>query len=137
MQRTIVIYGLALATGAFALHWLESQYALRLFSTEIYIVVLAMLFTGVGIWIGARLGKAPAATEFHRNDRVIDSLGLTKKELEVIAALAMGHSNDEMARRLFVSTSTIKSHLVHIYQKLEVSSRTQAIQKSRALQIIP
>ena len=137
MKKMTIVYGAALAVGAFVLHWLESQYAVKLFSTEIYIVLLAALFTGVGIWIGARLSTSAGQSEFARNDRVIESLGLTRKELEVLEALALGDSNDEMAQRLFVSTSTIKSHLVHIYQKLEVSRRTQAVQKARSLKIIP
>ncbi len=137
MSKTTTIYGLALAVGAFALHWLEKQYAVRLFSTEIYIVILATLFTGVGIWIGTRLGSRSPAPIFEKNERVIETLGLTKKELEVLELLAEGGSNPEIAKQLFVSTSTIKTHLVHLYQKLDVSRRIQAIQKARSLRIIP
>lgn len=132
-----VIYGLAMALGAFALHWLENQYALRLFSTEIYMVLLAISFTGVGIWIGARLGDRPHRLDFEKNERVINTLGLTAREIRVLELLAEGDSNREIAKRLFVSTSTIKSHLVHLYQKLDVSRRTQAVQKAKSLQIIP
>jgi ATP/maltotriose-dependent transcriptional regulator MalT len=71
-----------------------------------------------------------------KNEQAIQTLGLTKKELEVLELLAAGGSNQQMAKQLFVSTSTIKTHLVHIYQKLDVSSRTQAIQKARTLRII-
>ena len=137
MRKTTIIYGLALAIGAFALHWLEKQYALRLFSTEIYIVILAILSTGMGLWIGTRLKGQSEDTPFQKNERVIKTLGLTGKECEVLELLADGGSNQEIAKRLFVSTSTIKSHLVHLYQKLDVSRRTQAIQKARSLQIIP
>jgi len=137
MRRMTIIYGLALAIGAFALHWLEMQYAVRLFSTEIYIVLLATLFTGVGIWIGIRLAGRPTDLPFERNDKVIKTLGLTAKEIEVLELLAQGGSNQDIAKRLFVSTSTIKSHLVHLYQKLDASRRTQAVQKARSLQIIP
>jgi DNA-binding CsgD family transcriptional regulator len=137
MRKMTIIYGLALAVGAFALHWLENQYAVHLFSTEFYIVVLAALFTGIGVWIGARLSSGSRDPSFERNERVIKTLGLTRKEIEVLELLAQGGSNGEIANRLFVSTSTIKSHLVHLYQKLDVSRRTQAVQKARSLQIIP
>lgn len=137
MRRISIVYGAALAVGAFALHWLENQYAVRLFSTEIYIVLLATLSTGMGIWIGARLGNRSPATHFEKNERVIRTLGITAKEIEVLGLLADGGSNQEIANHLFVSTSTIKSHLVHLYQKLDVSRRTQAIRKARSLQIIP
>jgi len=136
LSSTSIRYGLAMAVGLFALRWLETQYAIHLFPTELYIVVLAALFTAVGIWIGARLSGQSPATAFARNEQAIQTLGLTKKELEVLELLAAGGSNQQMAKQLFVSTSTIKTHLVHIYQKLDVSSRTQAIQKARTLRII-
>jgi DNA-binding NarL/FixJ family response regulator len=137
MKRTMAIYGLAMAAGAFLLQWLENQYALQLFSTEIYIVLLAVLFTGVGIWIGNRLSRRPAATEFVPNEKAAATLGLTEREIEVLRLLAEGGSNDDIAKRLYVSTSTVKTHLVHLYQKLNVARRTQAVQKARSLQIIP
>ena len=136
MNRTSISYGLGMAVCVFVLHWLETQYAIRLFSTELYIVILAALFTGVGIWIGTRLSVPSAASVLEQNEQAIKTLGLTKRELEVLELLAAGGSNEEMAQHLFVSTSTIKTHLVHIYQKLDVARRTQAIQKARALRII-
>jgi ATP/maltotriose-dependent transcriptional regulator MalT len=74
---------------------------------------------------------------FKRNEQVILTLGLTAKELEVIALLAEGGSNQDIAERLYVSKSTIKTHLVSLYRKLDVSRRTQAIRKARTLRIIP
>ena len=137
MKRTMAIYGVAMAAGAFLLQWLENQYALQLFSTEIYIVLLAVLFTAVGIWIGSRLHNRPAATEFTPNEKAAVALGLTDREIDVLRLLAEGGSNDDIAKCLFVSTSTVKTHLVHLYQKLNVARRTQAVQKARSLQIIP
>jgi DNA-binding NarL/FixJ family response regulator len=137
MGRPTVVYGAAFALGAFVLQWLENQYAIRLFSTELYIVLIALLFTGVGIWIGAQVAQRPQQVPFERNERAIESLGLTAKELEVIALLAEGGSTQDIAKRLFVSTSTITSHLVSLYRKLDVSRRTQAIRKAKTLKIIP
>lgn len=137
VTRSIIKYGVLLAAGAFLLQWLEYQFALRLFSTEVYVVLLAALFTGIGIWIGARLSGRPVGHEFEKNNRVIETLGLTDRELQVLDLLAAGNSNKEIADRLFVSTSTVKTHLVHLYQKLDVLRRTQAVQKAKALQIIP
>jgi DNA-binding CsgD family transcriptional regulator len=135
-RKIICAYGLALAMGAFALQWLEEQYALRLFSTEIYIVLLALLFTGVGVWVGARLSKPASGPSFQRNERVVETLGLTAREIRVLELLAKGGSNKEIADQLFVSISTVKTHLLHLYQKLEASRRTQAVQKARSLKII-
>lgn len=137
MKKSIALYATLLATGAFLLQWLENQYALQLFSTEIYTVLLASLFTGIGVWFGSRLGHRPVPKSFEANRQAIQALGLTEREVEVLGQLAAGGSNDEIAKRLSVSTSTVKTHLVHLYQKLDVLRRTQAIQKARSLQIIP
>ena len=60
---------------------------------------------------------------------------LSARELEVLHLLAKGLSNDEIARKLFLSTGTVKVHLKHIYAKLEVNSRTQAVARLRELNL--
>jgi DNA-binding NarL/FixJ family response regulator len=61
---------------------------------------------------------------------------LSNREIEVLRLVAEGHSNADIARTLFLTAATVKSHLVHIYTKLAVESRTQAIVKGRELGII-
>jgi DNA-binding NarL/FixJ family response regulator len=56
---------------------------------------------------------------------------LTAREREVLEFLAKGHSNKEIAASLSVSVAAIRWHLTHIYQKLHVQSRTQAVSKFR------
>lgn len=58
-------------------------------------------------------------------------VSLSPRELEVLEAVAAGGSNTEIARRLFVSEPTVKSHLAHIYSKLDVTSRTAAVSAAR------
>ena len=57
---------------------------------------------------------------------------LRARELEVIALVAEGHSNQEIAERLIVSVGTIRWHLKNIYSKLDVHSRTGAVARARA-----
>lgn len=52
---------------------------------------------------------------------------LTSREIDVLRLLAVGSTNKEIARKLFVSEATVKSHLVHIFSKLGVDSRSRAI----------
>ncbi len=52
--------------------------------------------------------------------------GLTAREVEVLSLLARGHSNKEIARRLFITPKTVSSHVQHIYTKIDVSSRARA-----------
>lgn len=59
------------------------------------------------------------------------SVSLTKRELEVLELVAAGRSNDDVAAELFVSRATVKTHLVHIFEKLGVESRTAAVAHAR------
>ncbi len=61
---------------------------------------------------------------------------LSKREIEVLELVADGFSNTEIATRLVVSEPTVKSHLVHIFSKLDVSSRTAAVSVARQLGIL-
>jgi ATP/maltotriose-dependent transcriptional regulator MalT len=65
------------------------------------------------------------------------SLGITEREVEVLELLARGRSNREIGEALFVSPNTVETHLANLYGKLDVSRRTRAIRKARALGIIP
>jgi LuxR family maltose regulon positive regulatory protein len=62
---------------------------------------------------------------------------LSKRELEVLRLIAAGKSNREIAGQLFVTVDTVKKHLTHIFRKLGVSSRIQAIAQARELGLIP
>ena len=136
MKKTIIIYSLAVAGGAFLLQWLEYQYAVRVFSTEIYIVLIALLFMALGAWLGRRIAARPHSS-FDKNVRALDYLGISEREYEVLELLAKGHSNREIGEQLFVSPNTVKTHLAHLYDKLDVARRTQAIDKARTLGMIP
>lgn len=61
---------------------------------------------------------------------------LSEREREVLALLALGVSNHEIATRLFVSLDTVKSHLKHLYSKLDVHSRTQAVARAKEFELL-
>ena len=67
----------------------------------------------------------------------MSSLGITQREEQVLALLAAGKSNKEIAQKLGVSPNTVKTQIASLYQKLEVQRRTQAVQKARELALIP
>jgi DNA-binding NarL/FixJ family response regulator len=137
MIRTVILYALALAAGALLLQWLEYNYFVRAFSTEIYIALIALAFAGLGVWAGMQLARRPASATFEKNDAAIASLGITLREQDVLALLAAGKSNKEIAQKLGVSPNTVKTQVASLYQKLEVQRRTQAVQKARELALIP
>lgn len=63
-------------------------------------------------------------------------VALSGRELEILEALATGKSNKELAQRLFISEATVKTHLIHIYQKLGVDTRTAAVTVARERKLI-
>lgn len=137
MKRVIALYALALAGGAFVLQWLQYKFLVRAFPVEIYIGLIVVAFAALGVWAGLRLARRAASATFEKNTAVIASLGITLREQEVLALLAAGKSNKEIAEKLGVSPNTIKTQVASLYAKLEVQRRTQAIQKARELAIIP
>ena len=136
MVRTILIYGVLLAAGAFGLQWLEFQFVVRTHATETYLVLIALAFMGLGIWVGARLFRRPPATPFEPNTRVRETLGVSDRELEVLTLLAQGRSNKEIAKQLDVSPNTVKTHVANLFEKLEAKRRTEAISRARELGIL-
>lgn len=62
--------------------------------------------------------------------------GLSPKELEVLVQLATGATYDQIAARLVITKATVKTHLVHVYEKLEVSNRNEAVTKAVALGLL-
>jgi len=137
MWRTILLYAFALALAASALEWLKFRHWTQTFSTEIYIFLIAAGFIALGLWAGRRLTPRPAAARFERNDAAIRSLGLSPRECEILALLASGRSNKELARALGISPNTVKTHLARLFDKLEVQKRVHAIEKARSLALIP
>ncbi len=113
-------------------------------SLEFIIAAIAVIFLFIGIYINKQreikntTSESNLTTEKRTVDYTqIEALGLSKREYEVLCKLAQGHSNKEIASLLFISESTIKTHVSNVYAKLNVKRRTQAIQKAKELEILP
>ena len=75
---------------------------------------------------------APAITaKLMRSMRSGDTTKLSSRELDVLKLVATGNSNKEIATELHVSQATVKTHLIHIFRKLDVSDRTAAVTVAR------
>jgi LuxR family maltose regulon positive regulatory protein len=61
---------------------------------------------------------------------------LSERELEVLRHIAAGQSNKKVMEELFLSLSTVKTHIRNIYSKLNVHSRTEAVIKARELNLL-
>lgn len=151
-NKGILIYGASLALLLFLLKWLELKFVIYDHAFEIYAAAIAVIFTGLGIWLALKLSKPKVKVEtvvvekevfitspgeFVFNEKEMANLGLSKRELEVLQLMAEGLSNDEIASRLFVSLNTIKTHTSKLFEKLDVKRRTQAVEKAKRLSLIP
>ncbi len=138
MWKTVLIYGLVLALGAVALQWLDYRIWARTHGGEIWIALVAGSFLALGVWVGARLFRPRILSGgFEVNTPALTTLGITRREHEVLGLLAAGRSNKEIARQLNLSPNTVKTHVARLYEKLEAARRTDAIVRARELRLIP
>lgn len=138
MLKIALAYGVALAAGAVALQWLEYQVWARTHPGTVYFALVALAFLGLGIWVGRMLFRSePRTGTFTANERAQFSLGITERERQVLQLLAVGRSNKEIAARLGLSPNTVKTHVAHLFEKLRVARRTEAILLARELGLVP
>jgi NarL family two-component system response regulator LiaR len=149
-NKATIVYSISLAFLLFLLKWLELRFIIFDHSFEIYIGFIAVIFTALGIWLALKLSKPKIETVgvekevyVNRNEKfvldtsLVSQLELSKRELEILSLLAQGHSNQEIAAKLFVSLSTVKTHIQNLFEKLDVKRRTQAVEKAKRLNLIP
>lgn len=148
-NKSLFLYACSLAVLLLLLNWLEYQLIIINYSFEIYMGSIALVFTLLGIWLALKLAKpkkeiiiiektveVPGERQFEINSYAIETMGISKRELEVLQLMSNGLSNNEIAESLFVSLSTVKTHSSNLFQKMDVKRRTQAIEKAKSLNII-
>lgn len=146
--RHIILYGLTLAILVFALKWLQWKFLIVDNAIDIYVGLVVIFFTALGVWVATQLSKpkeqtlilekevfVPQPEDFTINEAELQKLNLSSREYEVLQLLTKGQSNAEIAETLFLSLSTIKTHVSNIYLKMDVKSRTQAMGKAKRLKI--
>ena len=137
MWKRIAVYGACLALGTLLLQGLDYLRLVRQHSGDIYILLIAVAFLGLGVFAGARLFGANKPLPFDGNPKAVSSLGISPRELMVLSEIAAGLSNKEIARVLKVSPNTVKTHTSRLFEKLEATRRTDAVNKARELGIVP
>ena len=130
-------YGFSLGLLILLLKWLEYKYFANSLSVAFYLGIVALLFTLLGIWAGLKYkGKQKKEISQSIDFNKVDSLGISKREYQVLELIAQGLSNQEIADQLFISLPTVKTHVSNLFVKLSVSRRTQAVQAAKALKIL-
>jgi DNA-binding CsgD family transcriptional regulator len=147
MSRTTLLYGVLLGILLSGFKLLEFYFFSYKITLETYLGIVAVIFLLLGLFAGRLFFKGNAQTTstnppinkspnlfIHSENATV--LGLSERELAVLALLGAGYSNQEIADKLFVSLSTIKTHISNIYLKMDVKRRTQAVNKAKSLNII-
>jgi len=114
---------------------------------EVIVAIAALIFFFVGLYFNyhsqkktARVSDSSTSSVDTRSYTIdyeqIKKLGLTQREHDVLVKMAEGLSNQEIGTALFLSESTIKSHVSNILFKLDAKRRTQAVQIAKQLKIV-
>ena len=136
MKKTIIVFGLLIL--ALLVLFQFSKYAVISgdLDSEIAIAVIAIVFFFVGVYLNKKsLHKRKTSSE-DINHKKIKELDISKREYEVLIGISEGLSNKEIGDKLFVSESTIKTHVSNLLSKLNAKRRTQALQIAKDFNII-
>jgi DNA-binding NarL/FixJ family response regulator len=135
MKKTILVFG-ALVIALLSLFQL-STYSISSGGLEIELVIaiVAIVFFIIGVIMNRKSLQKKEVSAYIDHEK-ISALGISKREYEILVKIAEGLSNKEIADALFVSESTIKTHVSNLFTKLDAKRRTQAIQRAKLFQII-
>ena len=148
VKKHLLIYGIGGGLLIVALKLIEFRFLVVEHSIEIYGGLIALVFVVLGIWLGLKLTNkkeivvvrevtVSSGQPFSCNEQKLRELGVTPRELEILALIANGMSNREIAEKLFVSENTVKTHSSRLFEKLSAKRRTQAVQIGKGLGLIP
>ncbi len=147
MKKHVLLYGIVGGVLIAALNLVEYRYLVVEHSGEVYGGMVAIIFAGLGIWLGVRLAAtrseaavadvvAPPAQAMRGNPTTAATLGVTPRELEILELIAAGLSTREIAERSFISENTVKTHASRVLGKLGAKRRTQAVQIAKQLGLL-
>ena len=136
MKKTVLLFSALIVALLILFQISKYTYLSGEASIEWIIAIVAVVFLFIGFYLNKRAkNHIPHETD-QLNFNKIKELGISNREYEVLLLLCNGLSNKEIADKLFLSESTIKSHVSSLLLKLGAKRRTQAIQKAKSYQII-
>jgi ATP/maltotriose-dependent transcriptional regulator MalT len=116
-------------------------------SLALLAIVISQVFVERGAGLGALLTEAHGRTETFEPASVPDSVdssrppdtdsdAITARERDVLSKIGQGYSNKRIARTLEISPETVKSHVKHIFSKLDVTTRSEAVSRAASLGLL-
>lgn len=136
MARSVIIFSLFILALLLIFHF--SKYALFYNTTKIEVIlaIIAVIFFNIGLYINKRRLKRNNYPTDDIDDKKIKELQISPREYEVLQKIAEGLSNKEIGDALFLSESTVKTHVSNILTKLNAKRRTHAIKIAKQLKIL-
>lgn len=139
MRNTILRFGLIIAALLILFELSKVSAFMPEISADLILALTGAAFIGLGIFVGLTFRKekiVEVMVPVEIDQDKVKNLGLSEREYEVLIAMAEGESNLGIANKLYVTESTIKTHVSNIFVKLDVKRRTQAVTKAKELRII-
>jgi DNA-binding NarL/FixJ family response regulator len=142
-MRTVILgFGLLILCLLILFRIAEANFIRGNVRLEVVVAIAALVFFFTGVFFNNRSRQkitppGPTAGPAEPvNYEEIKKAGLSQREHEVLVKMAQGLSNQEIAAALFVSESTVKTHVSNILFKLDAKRRTQAIQVAKQRRIL-
>ena len=142
MRAVIIGFGLLILCLLILFKIGEVNFTKGNIKLEVIVAIVAFIFFFVGLYFNNQAHKRstilvsePPVSQHIDYDQ-IKKVGLTQREHDVLVKMADGLSNLEIAQQLFLSESTVKTHVSNILFKLDAKRRTQAIQSAKKLKIV-
>lgn len=141
MLKTVLRFGL-IALALLILFQLSNvSLVIPSIPADTVIGITAVILVALGIYLGGNIKKdkvveVEVAAPVEIDEERIQNLGISQRELEVLKLISTGLSNQEIGEQLFVSESTIKTHVSNLFVKLDVKRRTQAVTRAKEWRII-
>ena len=146
MKQTIIGFGLLILALLVLFRLAKFNHLGSDLGIEIWIAVFSIAFFIIGLFLSRKL-LAPKTkiiekeiiinhNAFTADEKQLEKLGLSKRELEILGLITEGLSNQQIADKIFVSENTVKKHVSNLFFKLDVQRRTEAIKKAKELRII-
>jgi DNA-binding NarL/FixJ family response regulator len=142
MRPIIIGFGLLILSLLILFRIAEVNFIQGNVKLEIIVAVAAVIFFVAGLYINHRNTLREQSVTHQPEPRgaidyeALKRSGLTNREHEVLVKMAAGMSNQEIAQSLFLSESTVKTHVSNILFKLDAKRRTQAIQVAKQKNIV-
>ncbi len=137
MKKTVLLFGILILAILTLFQLSKYSVVTGDLSIELIIAIMAIVFFFIGIYINKKVYRTSIKKKAEVNSKKIKELQISPREYEVLCEIVKGASNKEIADTLFVSESTVKTHVSNVLLKLNAKRRTQAIQIAKELNIIP